>query len=54
MDGRHANWQETLVLDLPMTFDDDHGEQEDNILELELFDREVLLMDHDDRELDTR
>jgi len=51
VDGRHANWQETLVLDISSSPVADHAEQ---FLEVEMFDREVRIMEHDDREQDTR
>uniref|UniRef100_A0A183BYG6 CC2D2AN-C2 domain-containing protein n=1 Tax=Globodera pallida TaxID=36090 RepID=A0A183BYG6_GLOPA len=53
VDGRHANWQETLVMEVGDQQGHSGGEDND-CLELDLFDVEVRPMEHDDRERDTR
>lgn len=52
VDGRHANWQETLAMEMGREKEDE-GEEGD-CLEVDMFDVEVRPMESDDRERDTR
>ncbi|KAL3098026.1 hypothetical protein niasHT_027571 [Heterodera trifolii] len=52
VDGRHANWQETLAMEMGREKEDER--EEDDCLEVDMFDVEVRPMESDDRERDTR